>query len=281
MIFEKIDLYKYFGIKRQKGAQGYLRVFLHDKAEGAPDRIRPAMVVITGGGYRFTSQREEEPIALKYFAEGFNAFALDYSVYPLYFPTQLIEGAMAMCYARENAEKFAIDKEKVCAIGFSAGGHLCASLATMFDREELRLALGEERFNLIKPNAVVLSYPVITYNHPTHQRTFTALTDDNEQLKKEMSIETKVTKDTSPAFIWSTFEDASVPCQSSICMAMALKYAGVPFELHIYEKGCHGLSLANRETSIKDRDDHQVPATAKWFSASLTWLENRGFVIRN
>ena len=271
MLFEKVDLYKYFGLKRGNGEQGYLNVYLPEAPE-YPTRVRPAMLVITGGAYAFLSSREKECIALAYVAHGFAAFTLEYSVAPVRFPAPLIEGAMAIAYIRENAQKFAVKPDKVAAVGFSAGGHLSGMLATLFDRAEIKAALGDKAA-LARPDAVILSYPVITNGEKAHVGSFNNLCGDNEDLKKALSLENCVSKNSTPAFIWATVDDNLVPSENSLLMASAYKAAGVPFELHIFESGMHGLSLSTEETGWVNKP------VQKWLPLSITWLVERGFVL--
>lgn len=274
MVFEKIDLYKYFGLKRKGGEQGYLNVYLPE-ASDYPTRVRPAMLVIGGGGYAFVSPREKECVALAYITKGFAAFTLEYSVAPVRFPAQLVEGAMAIVYIRENAVKFGVKPDKIAAIGFSAGGHLTGMLATLFDSAEVKAAL-KEKAAIARPDAVILSYPVITSREKAHRDSFNNLCGaDNSKLQVELSLETRVTANSSPAFIWATADDQAVPSENSLLMALAYKTAGVPFELHIFESGMHGLSLATEETGKVNKP------VQKWLSLSVTWLRGRGFILND
>jgi len=270
---EKIDLYEYFKVERPIGAAGYLTTLLLDEYTFAQDRLRPAMLVIAGGGYAGVSAREKEPIAMKYLANGFNCFTLDYSVAPTAFPCQLIEGAMAMAYIRKNAKKLCVDNNYVSAIGFSAGGHLCAMLATLFNAPELYDTLGKDA-EYCRPDAVVLSYPVITSGDKRHDGSIRNLSGGDESLFDRLSLEKQVTKNSPPAFIWTTTTDACVPMENSMYMAMAYRENGVPFELHVFEEGKHGLSVAELETNIEN-----VPVQ-QWIPLSITWLKNRGFKIK-
>lgn len=273
MYCEKIDLYKYFGLQRKGGESGYLNLYLPE-APDYPTRVRPAMLVIAGGGYGSVSPREKECIALAYIANGFAAFTLEYSIAPVRFPVQLVEAAMAMVYIRENAEKFAIKSDKIAAIGFSAGGHLTAMLATLFDCEEVKAIL-KEKAALVRPDAVILSYPVITSGDKAHMGSFDNLCGDNYGLKKALSLENCVSAKSSPAFIWATVDDNLVPSENSLLMASAYKAAGVPFELHIFESGVHGLSLATEETSWINKP------VQKWLPLSITWLREHGFILND
>lgn len=282
MTIKTIDLYEYFGIEKQSNANGLLTVMIHEQyLEYCEDRRRPAMLVIPGGGYQFVSPREGESIACKYFSEGYNSFTLEYSVSPIGYPVQLLEAVMAMVYIRENAKELFIDKDHVSAVGFSAGGHLCSMLGTIWAEKEIRDILGD-KVDLARPDAVILSYPVITLGELTHQGTSDVLTKKDQDLIKRLSTQNRVDKDSSPAFIWTTVNDACVPMENSMMMASAYKKAGVPFELHVFENGIHGLSLATKEISRAGDDPYIVnEPVAKWVKLSLTWLKNRGFIIKH
>ena len=134
MILETIDLYRYFGSERGEKKGGYLHSYRHGQMEElGVKKVRPALLVIPGGGYAFLSQREGEPIALRFFAEGFDTFVLDYDLAPqFHYPTQLEQAAMAMVYLRREAGRLDIDPAHVGAIGFSAGGHLCGCITLLW-----------------------------------------------------------------------------------------------------------------------------------------------------
>lgn len=270
MKVERIDLYAYYGLPRPDGGQGYLNTYVIDPIKEG--RKRPGMLVIAGGGYSAVSQREKEPIIFRYTAQGFSCFSLDYSVKPVTFPAQLIEGAMAMAYIREHAEEYMLISDKIAAIGFSAGGHLTAMLATIYDAKEIKEAL-KEKAALVKPDAVILSYPVITWGECAHVGSFNNLCGTNNRLKKRLSLDTKVNKKSVPAFIWGTVNDGVVPSENALSIALAYKRAGVPFEFHMFEEGSHGLSVATAETWYVNE-----PVQA-WIGLSVTWLTRRGFVI--
>ena len=279
MITERIDLYQYFGLQRKDGASGYLNTYIHARSKEYNEfRIRPAMVICPGGGYGFRSDRENEPIALKFMVEGFNSFTLEYSIEPFGYPTQLVECAMAVAYIKENAEKLSVDKDHVSVVGFSAGGHLAGSLATLF-KDKFVVEYLKDKAELARPDAVILSYPVITTKKETHGGTARVVSNGKQDIRDYMSLEDRVTKDSVPAFIWATVDDGCVPCENSLMMASAYKKNGVPFELHIFESGVHGLSLCTRETARTDDDELINAPVEKWFKMSITWLKNRGFKI--
>ena len=279
MITERIDLYQYFGLQRKDGASGYLNTYIHARSKEYNEfRIRPAMVICPGGGYGFRSDRENEPIALKFMVEGFNSFTLEYSIEPFGYPTQLVECAMAVAYIKENAEKLSVDKDHVSVVGFSAGGHLAGSLATLF-KDKFVVEYLKDKAELARPDAVILSYPVITTKKETHGGTARVVSNGKQDIRDYMSLEDRVTKDSVPAFIWATVDDGCVPCENSLMMASAYKKNGVPFELHIFESGVHGLSLCTRETARTDDDELINAPVEKWFKMAITWLKNRGFKI--
>ena len=202
---------------------------------------RPAVLVIPGGGYFMCSDREAEPVALAYLAEGYNAFVLRYSILEhSTFPNPLDDVCKAISLIRENAEKFNIIPDKVAAIGFSAGGHLCAYLSNT------------EGF---RPNASILCYPSI-------------LNSMSEKLynHEPTNVNELVTKDTPPTFLFSTCNDNAVPILNSIKYTEALAENGVPFEIHIFEDGVHGLSLAKKATGYINS------TAAQWLKLSVDWL---------
>ena len=279
MEIKKINLYDYFGVEKPESLTtgGVLTCYLREVSdEYSENKVRPAMLVIPGGGYGFCSDRENEPIALEFLSKGFNVFSLIYSIKgnsDVEYPYQLLEGCMAIAYIRENAEKFSVNSQQICSIGFSAGGHLCAMLATLTGEQVVKDFL-KDKASLCRPDAVILSYPVITWGEYAHVGSFKNLCGQREDLFESLSLEKRVNKDSVPAFIWSTDEDASVPCENSLQMALAYRKAKVPMELHIFAKGQHGLSLATSEVKTP------APSVAVWIDLAITWLTSRGFVMK-
>ncbi len=282
MIVKTIDLYEYFNIEKPENAVGKLTEYIPDIFDALSfTRKRPAMLVIPGGGYEYTSPREAEPIAFKYLAEGYCAFVLNYSCAPCKFPTALREAGMAMAYIRERAEEFQINN--VCALGCSAGGHLCACLATIYADKSLDF-LGDKKA-FVKPDACVLLYPVITSGKKTHGGSFNNLCGDDKELRNYLSLENRVNKDSVPAYIFSTLWDTCVPCKNSLLLACAYEEAGVPFSLHILEKGYHGLSVNDITSDSNERLLERAPSTPEnyndWIKQSLVWLKERGIVVED
>ena len=149
---------------------------------------------------------------------------------------------MAMRYIRENADRFEIDPGMVAALGFSAGGHLCGTLGTMFDSDQVAdLGTPEQ----LRPDALGLCYPVAVSWGRTHEGSFQNLCGGDAALRQRLSLDRLVRPDMPPAFLWHTRNDASVPCRNSLLLAQAMEEAGVDFALHIYREGKHGLSTAD------------------------------------
>ena len=276
---ERIDLYKEFGLERTDGCDGYLTCYVPKANTEIKPKIRPAMIVCPGGGYAFRSEREGEPVAIRFLSKGYSAFLLEYTVNKP-FPTALIESAAAVAYIRRNAERYSVDVNHVGAIGFSAGGHLVGSLATMFGDDAIAKALAIPA-EQCRPDAVVLSYPVVTMSAATHGGTREIITGGDVSLRDRLSVEKRVTKDSAPAFIWHTFEDDGVPVVNSLSLASAYLKCGVPFGLHIFEKGWHGLSLISDETHDDGAGDTAFASVSAWVELALDFLSDRGFKARN
>ncbi len=273
-----VDLYQFFGQKKPDGAQGTLRFYLPVIPEKLKTgRLRPAVLILPGGGYEHVSAREGEPVALRFLAKGWCAFVLEYSVAPRAYPVALREAAMAMRYIRENAAGFAVDPAQVAAAGFSAGGHLCGCLGTLYDGEAVA-DIG--RAETLRPDALGLCYPVAVAWGRTHVGSFQNLCGGDTELRQQLSLEKLVRPDMPPAFLWHTRQDASVPCRNSLLLAEAMEEAGVPFVLHIYYRGEHGLSVAD-ETVYSVA---QLPAISRdvpgWPEAMLEFFREQGFGIR-
>ncbi len=232
---------------------------------------RPAVIVCPGGGYRYTSTRESESIAVQYLAAGFQTFVLYYSCEPAVFPSSLLELAQAVSIVRSRAEEWNIDPEQIIVAGFSAGGHLAASLGCFWNQEFVWETLGLKPED-IRPNGNILCYPVITSGEYAHRGSFDTLLRglDQEKYLKLTSLENQVTEDNPPTFIWHTYEDGAVPVENSLLYVSALRKAGVSAEFHMYPHGNHGLSLANRETQVAP--DEVFPPVQSWMPLSIQWV---------
>lgn len=238
---------------------------------------RKAILVIPGGGYNIVcSDREGYMVANAFIPYGYNAFVLNYSVArKRVYPAQLIEASLAIKHIRDNAEEYGIDPEKVFATGFSAGGHLCAALGTMWYREEVLKAIPDMEYGYNKPTAIMPIYPVISGTDHPHIGSFQNLLGKDEPTKEELeyvSAERCVDEKSAPAFIAHSAPDTCVPVQNSIVFANAYANAKIPFTLHIFPNGPHGMALGTKLTSCGYKEMEQ-PDFAKWVEMAVDWAE--------
>ncbi len=240
---------------------------------------RPAIIVCPGGAYCFLSDREAEPIATAYLDAGLQAFVLHYSVNEnALHDAPLVEVALAVKHIREHAEAYDVDPARVFVIGFSAGGHLAAMSGVLWDDPVVRAAIGapEEPAVICKPTATLPCYPVISAHAPEWNQSIAVLTGIHDYKgtpeADRYSLELHVGPDTSPSFIWHTFDDGGVNIMHTLFYTQALAKVGVPFEYHVYPHGPHGLSLATAETA-GGNPDFDLPNVAEWFDASVRYIK--------
>ncbi len=243
-------------------------------------KARPMVIVCAGGAYAYKSLREAEPVAMQFMAAGFHAAVLDYSVAPAMWPCAARELAHAVTIARKNAKEWNVLENGIFVCGFSAGGHLACSLATMWDdpvfyKEFEGLAKPGDPFAPWRPDGAVLGYPVVTTLEFTHKdsRDNICGKDASKERIESLALERRVTDKTVPAFIFHTFEDGAVPCENSINYVLALRKHNIPCEFHLFEKGGHGLSLCNALTSVYD--GQIVPEDEIWIDLAITWVKGR------
>lgn len=273
----RVELYEEFGQKRPEGAAGRLTAWWAQTPAGvSASRRRPAVLILPGGGYEHLSQRESEPVALRFAARGWAAFVLEYSVAPVRFPVPLREAAMAMGYIRERCGDIGIDQ--VAAVGFSAGGHLCGLLGTMFDSPEVAdIAPGE----VLRPDALGLCYPVAVSWGATHAGSFEHLTGGDAALTQRLSLDKLVRGDMPPTYLWTTRDDGSVPCRNTLVLAQALDGAGVDFALRVYRHGKHGLATADALAFSTADMPPFSPEIARWPEELMEFFGESGLRIRD
>jgi acetyl esterase/lipase len=261
-------------IPSSNSAQIPLDLYIPEVTEEIDENIRrPAVVICPGGGYRFLSKREAEPVALRFAAAGFNAFVVWYRVAPNRYPLPLKDAAAAVAYVRAHAGEMHTDPDRIAILGFSAGGHLAGSLGTLWHRAELwrEMNLTPKQ---VRPNAMVLCYPVISGGEWAHRGSFENLTGSQDTaLHLEYSVENWVTENAPPAFIWHTFEDKSVPVQNSLLMAQALSSLNILTELHVFPFGAHGSSLCDEQTSGARNPHFVLPDNAVWMTMAQGFLK--------
>ena len=253
----------------------YLTLYLQDSPKEMGIRKRPIILICPGGAYFYVSERESEPIAMQIMAMGYHAAVLRYSVEPCRFPVQLTELALSIKMLRENAEKWNIQSNMVFVAGFSAGGHLAASLAVFWNRDWLvkRCGISQEMKELLHPDGLILGYPVITSGEYAHKDSFRYLLGNElEEKKDQVSLEKHVGSHVPPAFIWHTDEDVHVPAENSLLFVMAMRRNHIPVEFHLYEHGNHGLALAT-ELSMGADGSSVCPSSSSWIGLLYSWIE--------
>ncbi len=282
---------------------GFFTTYLiEDSKELLPGKKRPVMVIAPGGGYLFTSDREAEPIAFKFLSMGYHAVVLRYTIGN---PeenrigvahTALKELAQAVRYLRQNCERLLIDPDKIGICGFSAGAHLAASLGVHWQDKELGESLSPKAASPeeIRPNAMILAYGLLDYQVMKEKSAEVAQDESQKQMFDFMSRanmaltgEKEITENviqtfspsrfvsskTPPAFLWHTSEDGLVYSENSLVFALELARHHVPYELHIFQEGEHGLALANQVTA--NTANQISPEVETWFQLADAWLKKQ------
>lgn len=277
-----------------------------EKGEMRTQGKRPAVLICPGGAYFNCSDREAEPVAMQFSAMGYHAFVLRYSTYtqgdpavpdvsagnikpsPLTaHPAPVREIGKAMLMIREHSEEWCVDMDRVAVCGFSAGAHNTAMYGVYWDKPLVTDYLGVEK-EMIRPAVLILGYPLTDYIYMRDQgavspmdreffnasnTAFLGTPQPDESTLETVSPARLVSDMTPPAFIWATSEDTLVPVQHSIRMAHALADHRIPFELHIFENGPHGLSVSTQASAVAR--SQICPDAAKWVPLAGAWLEKR------
>ena len=241
--------------------KGYLQ---EDYDTLAAHKVRPALVICPGGAYRWRSPREKDPPALEFLSMGYQVFILEYSCGPEaggYRP--LRELAETVRILRRNCEAWHIDPDKIAVLGFSAGGHLAASLGALWNDPEADLP-AEAR-----PDALVLCYPVVSTREFAHEESARWVSGGDETLRGKLHLWDRVTPAFPPTFLWHGGADDSVPPENSLFLAVQLKQNGVPVEYHLFETGLHGISTCSQEVETPDG------VCRAWLPLCKTWLNRR------
>ncbi len=265
---------------------------------------RPAVIVCPGGAYLGCSDNEGEPIALAFAAMGYHAFVLRYSTFNngqmaafvgdkkpeinpnSIHPAPMRDIARAMIYIKDHSDEWLVDEENIAICGFSAGAHNCAMYSVYWDKPIMNEPFGVD-VEKLRPAAAILGYGLsdyvfmkTTFGHMDEMGqglfklanlAFTGMEDPDDAKLEEISPARHVGKNTPPTFIWATSADDLVPVAHSTLMATGLANAGIPFEMHIFEKGGHGLALATQASAGAKPEIN--PDAAQWIPLVQKWLE--------
>ena len=239
-----------------------------------PGELFPAVLICPGGAYAWNSDREAEPVALCFLSMGFNAYVLRYPCAPdARYPIPQRTAAEAMRRVCAAAAEHRTDPDRIFICGFSAGGHLAASLGILWKKADWAASLSCDPEE-IRPAGMILGYPVITSGPKAHRGSFENLIGPggDPALWETLSLEKQVSADTVPAFLWHTRTDGSVPVENSLLLSLALAEHGIPFEAHIYPRGVHGLALANPLTASPGAPEQIQPECAEWIGKAAAWV---------
>lgn len=268
MIHETINLKDYFKTLEN---DAYLTSFCQDNFnEWSLNEKRKCLLILPGGGYEFVSERENEPVALRFCGYNIACFTLKYTIAPaLKYPYPLVEVYAALAYIRRNAEKYHIDVDKIAVLGFSAGGHLAASCSCYHKEEEYAKFLNID-INEMKINGCLLAYPVISSEFG-HSVSIKNITQGRKDLLDKFSIDKNITQDFPKTFIWHTTFDSVVPLKNSLVLAEALSMNKVFLELHVYPMHDHGQSLCDRSVYSKEALSDKI---IEEMSYNTQWVDN-------
>jgi acetyl esterase/lipase len=233
--------------------------------------VRTAVIVCPGGGYgHLALDHEGKQVAEFLNSLGVSAFVLRYRLAPKYrHPAPIIDAQRALRFVRSRAREFGVAPDRIGIWGFSAGGHLASTAGTHFDAGDPNAPDPIDRASC-RPDFMILAYPVIQFNSEyTHRGSQDNLLgkDSDQNLAASLSNEKQVTPQTPPTFLFHTDQDKGVPSENSIAFYLALRKAGVPAEIHIYERGNHGVGLAPKD-----------PILATWTGRLADWLKTRGLL---
>src|SRR5688572_4237728 len=227
-----------------------------------------AVIVFPGGGYVRLAPHEGEPVARRFGERGVTGFVLKYRHAPYKHPTPLLDAGRAVRTVRARAKEWELDPNRIGVLGFSAGGHLAATISTKFDDGDPNAPDPIDRVTS-RPDVSVLCYPVVTFTEVSaHAGSRKNLLGENpaREMVELLSAERHVTPRTPPAFLFHTVADASVPVENSLLYAAALRKAKVPYAMHVYPEGRHGLGLAESD-----------PVLRTWPTLLADWLASHRF----
>ena len=238
------------------------------------DRRRPALIICPGGGYAFLSDREGEPVALRFAGLGYAAFVLRYHTAPqAHYPIPQRQLLSAIDHVRTHAQEYHVDPSAIVAMGFSAGGHLAGCAALLWNRPEIVRPLSKKAA-AYRPDGAVLCYPVVSSGVHGHRNSFLNLLGEQYDKKAaSLSLENQVKKGAPPFFLWHTADDTTVPMENTRLLETALRDRGAPVETYIFPHGVHGQSLADSTVFAPDRQWQLSVPCAVWVERCHAWLQ--------
>lgn len=252
-----------------------LCTYIQDTSDALQVRQRPLILLCPGGGYEHTSDREAEPIAVRFLAMGYHVAVLRYSCAPAVYPTSLLELAQEMKLIHDYAEEWSVKKDSIFVQGCSAGGHLAGSLGVFWHEKWLAEKTGVSN-EVLRPAGLILCYPVITSGEFAHRGSFEALLDGKytPEMLERVSLEKQVTEQMPQTFLWHTYTDDVVPVENSLLLIQAMRRHEISVEFHMYAVGGHGLSVCD-ELSV-NADGYGAQEECKsWLPLVHTWLKER------
>lgn len=274
MIYEKIHLNKYYSKLKYDPV---LEIHSPEVSllPGGKTPIRPLMLVIGGGGYEYVSEREMDPVCIAYMKSGFVTASLKYTTKPdiktkeMLYPHPIYEALAAIDYLKKHAKTFRYNPKKISLVGFSAGGHLVATVGAYSDLYAKKIGLEP---SLVKPNALVLAYPVIEFMYRSGSRV--SFINEDKKLFNHLSINLHVSKKYPPTFIWCTNDDQAVPSRNTKNMAKALKKANVKYKMIVFPHGAHGLSTMDVTTNglYSKKMINDAKGVETWLDMSVKFL---------
>ena len=244
--------------------------------EFSSNKKRKCVIVLPGGGYQFLSDREAEPVALRFVGHDITSFVLKYTIAPkIHYPYPYVEVLAAVAYVRKNAARYNIDENAICVIGFSAGGHL-AGMSSAFHQKEEFAKLLNVNVEDTKINGCLLGYPVISTTFG-HIQTIKSATQGDPALYELLSVEKQVTENFPKTFIWHTTFDSVVHVKNSLMLADALSANKVLYEMHIYPALDHGQSLSDqsvyREGYLSEEDFRKMKYNTQWVENAIHFIK--------
>ncbi|MDF2905447.1 MAG: alpha/beta hydrolase [Herbinix sp.] len=279
-------------IKLQEGiSEASLTAYLQASTYNSHELTgRPAVIVCPGGAFLGYTEKEAEPVALRFISEGYQAFVLKYSIGDMaHFPAPIIDAAKAVWLVREHAERWGINPYKISLCGFSAGAYVVAALGAMWQEAYLAKALNVEK-NSFKPNSLILGYPILDLcrfreNNQGKTQEMNTLIEmmsrciygtatPTETEMMEWDVRSRINSGYPPTFLWTSLEDSFVDVEQSLDFIKELAVNGIRYEYHLFEKGVHGSSLGSIMAGFSEDAVNKLGNTPKWVDLALKWLKD-------